>query len=204
MNVRNNKHYYASGILCLLLACCLGDKIQAQSAIPEKKIELSSQGKMISEQMERPEIDNTGSVNIQMPLYTLEVGDFKMPLSMGYNTGGIKVSQRPSIVGLGWNLMCGGVVQRSSRVPSREYTKAEQSRCAWHDCMGSIRRSCFFGDGSCRDMPDHEVRIRACPFPTRKLGRFARTRTGLSITPFVLAWPVLFREWHAKGVSICR
>ncbi|WP_271766758.1 PKD domain-containing protein [Aquimarina algiphila] len=50
----------------------------------------------------------TGKVNINLPIYTIDSGDMSIPISVSYNTGGIKVDDIASSVGLGWNLNAGG------------------------------------------------------------------------------------------------
>ncbi len=57
----------------------------------------------------------TGKVNISLPIYELQVGKFKLPLSLNYTTGSIAVDQLPSWVGLGWSLRAGGQVTRITR-----------------------------------------------------------------------------------------
>ncbi|MDR0230151.1 MAG: hypothetical protein LBI72_13980 [Flavobacteriaceae bacterium] len=45
-----------------------------------------------------------GKANITIPLYTIEAGGIVYPLTLSYDTGGIKVDQYASNVGLGWSL----------------------------------------------------------------------------------------------------
>lgn len=47
----------------------------------------------------------TGKINYTVPLYTIKVGDFKWPIYLSYNHGGLKTEEDPGIVGLGWDLM---------------------------------------------------------------------------------------------------
>lgn len=44
----------------------------------------------------------TGRPNINIPLYTIELGDIKIPLEIQYNSNGIRVDEEASRVGLGW------------------------------------------------------------------------------------------------------
>jgi len=46
----------------------------------------------------------TGKVNISIPIYTAKSGNLEYPINLVYNSGGIKVDQLSSDVGLGWNL----------------------------------------------------------------------------------------------------
>lgn len=55
----------------------------------------------------------TGKANIQIPIYTIETGNLTIPISLSYNTGGIKVNEIASWCGLGWNLNAGGLISRS-------------------------------------------------------------------------------------------
>jgi hypothetical protein len=56
---------------------------------------------------------HTGSANVSIPLYDLTVGTIKHPLAINYSTNGIKVNDIASRVGLGWNLVAGGSVNRT-------------------------------------------------------------------------------------------
>lgn len=57
----------------------------------------------------------TGVPNISIPLYTIEVSGYELPISLSYHASGIKVAQEASLVGLGWALNAGGVVTRTVR-----------------------------------------------------------------------------------------
>ena len=54
----------------------------------------------------------TGTPNISIPLYTYNAGNLAIPISLSYNSNGIKVDQLSSNVGLGWSLNVGGVITR--------------------------------------------------------------------------------------------
>lgn len=53
---------------------------------------------------------SSGVLNINLPIESSII-----PVSLGYSTGGIRVNQRPGIVGLGWNLNAGGYIMRQKR-----------------------------------------------------------------------------------------
>lgn len=55
----------------------------------------------------------TGSPNIDIPLYTLDVRDIKMPISLSYDSKGIMPNSLPSWVGQNWTLNIGGVISRT-------------------------------------------------------------------------------------------
>ncbi len=47
---------------------------------------------------------STGKLNLTIPIYNLQIGRLKYPIGLSYNSGGIKVDQQSSEVGLGWNI----------------------------------------------------------------------------------------------------
>ena len=57
----------------------------------------------------------TGTPNINIPLYTYKTKNLAVPISLSYNSNGIKVDQLSSNVGLGWSLNAGGVITRIIR-----------------------------------------------------------------------------------------
>jgi hypothetical protein len=58
---------------------------------------------------------STGIPNISVPIYEIKSGSLKMPLSLSYHAGGIRVEEIASWVGLGWSLNAGGVITRQVR-----------------------------------------------------------------------------------------
>ncbi|RXK85384.1 DUF5977 domain-containing protein [Filimonas effusa] len=53
----------------------------------------------------------TGSANVQIPLFSLEGGN--VPVALNYSTGGVRVDQVASRSGLGWLLSAGGAIVRN-------------------------------------------------------------------------------------------
>ena len=51
-----------------------------------------------------------GQVDVSFPLYEIKLKDVTVPIRLKYNTGGIRVSEEASWVGLGWALDVGGVI----------------------------------------------------------------------------------------------
>ena len=56
----------------------------------------------------------TGIPNISIPLYTIKVGNFTLPISLSYHSQGLKVEETAGWVGLGWSLNAGGAVTRTA------------------------------------------------------------------------------------------
>jgi hypothetical protein len=63
--------------------------------------------------IEWPVDKSSGTLNITIPIHTLKVNGFELPISLDYHTGGIKVNQLASSVGLGWVLNTGGILTRT-------------------------------------------------------------------------------------------
>lgn len=57
----------------------------------------------------------SGVANINIPLYTIESGDIKIPISLSYHASGIKLAQEASWVGLGWSLNAGGTISKQTK-----------------------------------------------------------------------------------------
>lgn len=57
----------------------------------------------------------TGTPAIDIPIYTIDLGDYKFPINLSYHASGIRVAQEASWVGLGWVLNAGGAIMRTIR-----------------------------------------------------------------------------------------
>ena len=66
----------------------------------------------INKYIDFPVDKSTGTASIQVPIHTIQAGNFSLPVSLAYHTGGIKVTDMASCVGLGWSLQAGGVISR--------------------------------------------------------------------------------------------
>ncbi|MGD1318567.1 SpvB/TcaC N-terminal domain-containing protein, partial [Chryseobacterium sp. 2R14A] len=55
---------------------------------------------------------STGVPDISIPLYHISAGNINVPITLKYNSSGIKVSENASNIGLGWNLAAGGSFSR--------------------------------------------------------------------------------------------
>lgn len=58
---------------------------------------------------------HTGVPNISIPITTAQSGKLQVPISLNYHASGIKVDQKATWVGLGWNLSAGGAITRTVR-----------------------------------------------------------------------------------------
>lgn len=58
---------------------------------------------------------STGVTDITIPIYTIALKGYSLPISLNYHPSGIKVVQEASWVGLGWNLNAGAQIILSVR-----------------------------------------------------------------------------------------
>ena len=54
----------------------------------------------------------TGTATAGVPIGSVDEGALSLPVSLSYHTGGIKVGEQASWVGLGWSLRAGGMITR--------------------------------------------------------------------------------------------
>lgn len=59
-----------------------------------------------------PVSNYTGRANVDIPIYQISAGSMSVPISLSYNSSGVKVSDMASSVGLSWSLNAGGVISR--------------------------------------------------------------------------------------------
>lgn len=70
---------------------------------------------------EIPVSNFTGTANISIPLYTIKTEEFNLPIELSYHTGGNKVEDVASWVGLGWSLGTIPTISRSVKgMPDEE------------------------------------------------------------------------------------
>src|SRR5687767_13240499 len=54
----------------------------------------------------------TGIPEISIPLYEIQSGNLKLPISISYHASGVQVNQKSTDLGLGWSLNAGGTISR--------------------------------------------------------------------------------------------
>jgi YD repeat-containing protein len=62
--------------------------------------------------LEFPISHYSGSVDITVPIYSLEIDNVNISMTLKYNSAGVKVEEESSWVGLGWSLFAGGLISR--------------------------------------------------------------------------------------------
>ena len=60
-----------------------------------------------------PVSNYTGRADISIPIYIISAGNLNVPISISYNSSGVKVNEMASNVGLNWNLNAGGLISKN-------------------------------------------------------------------------------------------
>lgn len=89
----------------------------------------------------------TGKANITIPLFDLQVSNFKMPINLTYNTSGNRIGDIASWVGMGWTLNAGGVITRAVKGMRDEFIEN-----GFNSHAGQMVQD-YFSDGIC-DWPN--------------------------------------------------
>lgn len=56
----------------------------------------------------------TGQPSVSIPIHTIDLDGMEIPITISYNTGGIKTDEDATFVGLGWSLSIGGEINRTN------------------------------------------------------------------------------------------
>lgn len=62
-----------------------------------------------------PVSNYTGRADISIPIYTIKSGGISVPISLSYNSSGVKIDDIPSSVGSNWSLNAGGAISKIVR-----------------------------------------------------------------------------------------
>lgn len=102
--------------LCLSLTqISFAQDVNTPEKNPFEVIPLSPEAASICKYGNIPVGYYSGTANVTIPIHEIDLDGKKFPISLSYNTTGIKVSQEASCVGLGWVLNAGGCISREIR-----------------------------------------------------------------------------------------
>lgn len=106
--------------ICLVLSSCfilclLSSEINAQVSYYKRasgSIIQSPEPGNFSSNAGVDDVDyNSGTLNINIPLYEIVSNDITVPITLNYSALGLKVGQRAGPVGMGWELRAGGTIK---------------------------------------------------------------------------------------------
>lgn len=115
-------------ILCTLIIClCCITLVCGQNFKPGQQAQGMLESKNVT-------VDYaTGTFHYHVPVYTLKSGDYELPITLDYTARGVRVDDRPGLLGYNWTLNTGGVVTRTVRggiadeFPSKGFIHAERA-----------------------------------------------------------------------------
>lgn len=113
------KNFLTTFLFSILAICQSFSQTSVKSGFTfsfDKVIEPSSSISQSFKNFEELSPSNNGGLNIPISLYNISaLSGAGLPVSINYNATGIKVNQKSTDIGLGWNLNAGGSVQREVR-----------------------------------------------------------------------------------------
>ncbi|MCE7056293.1 hypothetical protein LZF95_16545 [Algoriphagus sp. AGSA1] len=138
----------------------------------------------------------TGVPNISIPLYTVEAGPIKLPISLNYHSSGIKYTDQASWAGLGWSVIAGGQITRQIQRMSDDlyFFTASNNYSVGNYCTGvtqTDKNNWLYKKNSVQPGYDREADIFSYSFPG-KSGKFYLRQNGQA--------PYLFPEAPIKLV----
>jgi YD repeat-containing protein len=89
-------------------------KVNGQSILPQVTPH-SPNAASIGKYGDIPTTLSNGRINVEVPLLSLKIGSFELPISLTYHNNGLKVDEIPSWVGHGWDLSVPGCVNYNQR-----------------------------------------------------------------------------------------
>ena len=94
----------------------------------------------------------TGTMNLSIPIYTIECGDLKVPISLDYLGSAIRVDQEATWVGLNWLLNAGGAI--TTRI-SASYDQTNgipgSWKSEWRHLLNRLSLTKAYPNGGCYD-----------------------------------------------------
>ena len=106
------------GILSFLGVILLSSVSLTQSSTTSSTVDLvertpsSPNAGSISRYFDFPVNMATGQASISVPIYTIQTGRITVPITLKYNTVGVKAAERANWVGTNWTLETGGSVNK--------------------------------------------------------------------------------------------
>ena len=76
-------------------------------------IPCSPQAAALARYAEFPVSHTTGIPEISVPLYEIDLGGYRLPISISYHASGARPDEMPTSVGSGWSLNAGGAITRT-------------------------------------------------------------------------------------------
>lgn len=107
------------GTIIIILSTFIGQIVFSQTPVtfPEEKFApVSPQVAALASYGNIPVNKYVGRPSVSIPIYEINTGDLQLPITLTYNYSGLKISENPTRVGLGWFLNAGnGMITQQVR-----------------------------------------------------------------------------------------
>lgn len=104
---------YTLVFLIIFLAVSMPIYSQDDHPRPDRIIPPSPEAASLGKFIETPVDMYSGLPQIEVPLHAIQLEELSIPISLKYHSGGIKVEEISSRIGLGWALIAGGNISRT-------------------------------------------------------------------------------------------
>ncbi|CAH0313375.1 hypothetical protein SRABI126_04874 [Pedobacter sp. Bi126] len=80
-----------------------------------------------------------GSLGVNLPVITFNHRNIEIPIELSYHSNGIRIDQRPTVVGIGWNINLGGEITRivHGYPDEKKATKYTPHRAGYYTTSGA-------------------------------------------------------------------
>ncbi|MEL6190775.1 MAG: RHS repeat domain-containing protein [Bacteroidota bacterium] len=140
----------AQNIFVLFLSLCSIFKTQAQPVnnLLQDVVLPAPNAAALGKYADIPVSHFSGVPSISIPIYTVQEGPLRLPVSLNYHASGLKVAETSSWVGMGWSLNAGGMITRTvlgipDESPKGMANYRQQIVKEIENPEGKIRRSFF-------------------------------------------------------------
>ena len=94
----------------------------------------------------------TGTMGLSIPIYTIECGDLKVPISLDYLGSAIRVDQEATWVGLNWILNAGGAITTRISTSYDQTTGIPGAwKSEWRQLLNHLSMTRAYPDGGSYD-----------------------------------------------------
>jgi hypothetical protein len=125
----------------------------------------SPQSQSLTKAINFPINYSSGMPEINIPLYTIQSGQLSLPISIGYNSNGLKPnSDETGAVGLGWSLNAGGLISRTiNKLPDEEHYSFQIANV--NNIVSTNNDYCEYLQEASKGVFDAEIDIFSYSFP---------------------------------------
>ena len=96
--------YSYISLVCLLFSCFINWGYAQNKYTFPQVTPLSPNAASLGRYGDIPVSLSNGIANISVPFFDVKIGSFTLPVTLSYHNNGLKTTEIPSYVGLGWDM----------------------------------------------------------------------------------------------------